>query len=121
MAVNWHIEDMRLLHVGLFPDVQSISALYALSSKSSIISTNNLSLKGSHQSWVRLDDAWVLLCNELDGSDNLGTGLVFELLGWLAKDSCEDGDELWGERDDGCVLVLVCGNSLADGTWNVEF
>lgn len=75
----------------------------------------SLSLKSVHQGRVGLDQAWVLLGDELNGCDNLGSGLVLELLGWLTQNGCEDGDELWGERDDSCVLVLIYGSSLAGG------
>ena len=53
---------------------------------SSIISIRNLSLQAVYQNWVSLDQAGVLLDNELDGRNDLGTSWEIELLGRIIED-----------------------------------
>jgi len=67
----------------------------------------SLSTSSSSQNLVALDGAGALLGNELNGLNNLSSGLVIKLLGWLAEDSGEDRNQLRCEIQDGGILVLV--------------
>lgn len=69
-------------------------------------------MKAVYQNLVTLDQGGVLLSDELDGSDDFGTGWDVQLFGWIVENGGEDGDELWSELDNIGVLVLVCNITL---------
>jgi hypothetical protein len=68
----------------------------------------SLSSYAVHQRLIPLNQARVLLGNELHGCDDLGACRHIELLDGVAENRCEDWEQLGSQLDYCRVLLVVC-------------